>query len=227
MGILSRIAMMTKAVTNDVLDKIENPTVMMNQYLRDLDEQIASTEQAVIEKQAQQRILQGKLADLDGHISYYEGKAEQAAMEAREVDARTAIEAKLLYQEQRAETFRLQQLADQAIVELQQRVEALKEERQQLQNKRTELVTRMQKAGANANQGYPWGSHLQGSSATQGFNRIEQKILEWEAQQEISRKYNPYASAASPEAEQQTTRNSHVEEELQRLMQKQQTVSNS
>lgn len=225
MGILSRIAMMTKAVTNEVLDKIENPTVMMNQYLRELDEQISSVEQTIVEKQAQQRILQAKLADLDSHISYYTGKAEQAAAEGREVDARTAIEAKFLYQEQKEETSRLQLLAEQTIVELQQRVEAMKEERTQLQSKRTELVTRMQKA--NNGNGAPWGSHLQASSASQGFNRIEQKILEWEAQQEISRTYKPYDAANSNASEQNIVRNSHVEEELQRLLQKKQAVSNS
>ncbi|GIP18547.1 protein LiaH [Paenibacillus montaniterrae] len=224
MGILRRIVSMTKAAANEMLDKMENPAMMMNQYLRDLEEQIAQAEQAVVEQQTQERILQAKLDDNNVQIAHYEEKAEQAALEGRERDARAALEAKLLYQEQYDQNVKLQQMAAQAIVELKQRIEAMKEEQAQLQNKRSELMTRLQQTGGS--KGYPFASNLQANSATQGFNRIEQKIMEWEAQQEVYASNYGYKTPTTGYAEQQQElRNAYVDEELQRLMQKQSSKS--
>lgn len=84
-----------------------------------------------------ERVLQAK-------ASFYEGKVEQAAVAGeREGDACMAIEAKLLYLEQTEETLRLQQLAKQAVLDLELRVLALKEEKAWLQEKWTELITRV------------------------------------------------------------------------------------
>lgn len=235
MGILSRIVSMTKAAANEVLDKLESPSLLMNQYLRDLDEQIAQAEQAVVEQQAKERILQTKLDDCSKQMAYYEEKAEQAALEGREFDARTAIEAKLLYQENFEDVLKSQQLTSQAIIEWQQRIEMLKEERTQLQNKRNELMTRLQKV--NVNEGFAgFSGTLHASSASQGFNRIEQKIMEWEAQQEVAKgsfsygapsgygvttSYGASVSSANINEQQQAERSAYVDAELQRLMEKQ------
>lgn len=221
MGILRRIVSMTKAAANEVLDKIENPTMMMNHYLRDLEEQIAQTEQAVAEQQTQQRILQSKLDDCSAQIAHYEQKAEQAVADDREIDARMALEAKVLYTEQYEQNAKLQQLAAHAVIELKQRVEDLKQEHEQLKNKRTELMTRMQQSGASSS--YPFASQLNEQSATQGFNRIEQKIMEWEAQQEIAKTHYSCAASASNTEQQQQMRAAHVDQELQRLLQKQES----
>lgn len=223
MGILRRIVSMTKAAANEMLDKMENPAMMMNQYLRDLEEQIAQAEQAVVEQQTQERILQAKLDDTNVQIAHYEEKAEQAALEGRERDARAALEAKLLYQEQYDQNVKLQQMAAQAVVELKQRIEAMKEEQAHLQNKRSELMTRLQQTGGS--KGYPFASNLQTNSATQGFNRIEQKIMEWEVQQEVYASNYGYKAPTGYSEQQQELRNAYVDEELQRLMQKQSSKS--
>lgn len=221
MGILRRIVSMTKAAANEVLDKIESPAIMMNHYLRDLDDQIAQAEHSVFEQQTQKRILQAKLDSFNAQIAFYQEKAEQAAAEGRERDARTALEAKLLYIEQYEETSKLQRLAEQAVVELEQRIETMKEERTQLQSKRNELVTRMQQV--NGNKSYPAFAtgNLQGGSATQGFSRIEQKIMEWEAQHEIAQSNRNFNPSANYTEQQQQARSAYVDEEMQRLMQKQ------
>lgn len=40
MGVFKRIKDMTKASVNDMLDKVEDPIVMLNQYLRDMEAEI-------------------------------------------------------------------------------------------------------------------------------------------------------------------------------------------
>jgi phage shock protein A len=218
MGILQRVVSMTKAAANEMLDKMENPVMMLNHYLRDLDEEIAKTEHALAQQQAQDRMLQSKLSEFSGQVSYYEGKAEQAAIGEREAEARTALEAKLLYLEQAEETARLQQLAKQAVLDLGYRIEALKEEKTRLQGKRAELITRVQQTTATP-AGY--SNSLHGSSASQGFERIEQKVMEQEAARELARgSYGSLHASAYGSDQQLEQRKARVDEELKRLQTK-------
>ncbi|MBH5320129.1 PspA/IM30 family protein [Paenibacillus sp. GSMTC-2017] len=219
MGILHRVFSMTKAAANEVLDKIENPVMMLNHYLRDLDEEIAKVERSIAQQHAQTRFLQTKLGELHGQASYYDQKAEQAATAGREAETRTALEAKLLYLEQAEETARLHHIAEQAAIELTGRLESLKEEKVRLQGKRNELITRVRQAegtSSSSQTNSPYG----GSTAAQGFDRIEQKVMEWEAGRELAKgSYSVYSSGNGYE-QQQEQRNARVDEELNRLLQK-------
>ncbi|WP_169085697.1 PspA/IM30 family protein [Paenibacillus sp. PL91] len=218
MGILQRVVSMTKAAANEMLDKIENPVMMLNHYLRDLDEDIAKAERAMEQQQVQERMLQAKLNDLNEQAAHYGEKAEQALSAEREVDARMALEAKFIYQEQAEETTRLQQLAKQAVIELGLHVQNLKEEKVKLQGKHTELVNRVrQTAGAP---GYKSEHSLQGSSASRGFERIEMKVMEWEAERELAKGYNRVDAGKIGFDHQQEQRSARVDEELKRLLQK-------
>ncbi|OBZ11112.1 PspA/IM30 family protein [Bacillus sp. FJAT-26390] len=222
MGILQRVVSMTKAAANEMLDKMENPVMMLNHYLRDLDEEIAKAERSMEHQQVQERMLQAKLKDLNEQAGYYEGKAEQAAATDREVDARMALEAKFVYQEQIEETTRLQQLAKQAALDLELHVETLKEEKKRLQGKRTELISRVQQtAGAT---GQRSAQSLQGSSASRGFERIEMKVMEWEAQQELAKGSYGLDARSNGLDQKQEQRSARVDEELKRLLQKKPSV---
>ncbi|RCW51706.1 PspA/IM30 family protein [Paenibacillus prosopidis] len=217
MGILQRVVSMTKAAANEMLDKIENPVMMLNHYLRDLDEEIVKAEQAMEQQQVQERMLQAKLNDLNEQAGYYDGKAEQALAAEREVDARMALEAKLLYQEQAEETTRLQQLAKQAVLDLELHVQTLKEEKIRLQGKHTELITRVRHTGTP---GHKSVQPLQGSAASRGFERIEMKVMEWEAGRELAKGSYGVNAGRMGFDQQQEQRSARVDEELKRLLQK-------
>ncbi|ANY67642.1 hypothetical protein BBD42_15010 [Paenibacillus sp. BIHB 4019] len=218
MGILQRVFSMTKAAANEMLDKMENPVTMLNQYLRDLDEDIANTERESLHQQAQERAFLAKLSELQQQADYYESKAEQAVAGEREEEARAALEAKLAYADQKEETTKLLQLAKQSAFELGLRLESLKEEKVRLHEKRKELVLRMKKTDGAA--GYSSADSLHGSFASRGFDRIEQKLMEREAQQELSKASYSMDGAPTGTAEQNAQQSARVEEELQRLLQK-------
>lgn len=224
MGVLQRIVNMTRAAANEMLDKMENPVMMMNHYLRDLEDEIAAAERSQVQQLAQERVLKAKASELEAQAKQYEGKAEQAAVAGREAEARAALEAKLLYLEQAGETARLQQLAQQAALDLKLRVEALKEEKEQLQAKRTELAARAQRAGATAavsGGNYAGGAYgLQGSEAARGFERMEQKVMEWEARSELARSNSPAYGTGGIADQQASERNALIEEQLQQLLDK-------
>ncbi|KQN96301.1 PspA/IM30 family protein [Paenibacillus sp. Leaf72] len=218
MGILQRVFSMTKAAANEMLDKMENPVTMLNQYLRDLDEDIANTERESLHQQAQERAFLAKLSELQQQADYYESKAEQAVAGEREEEARAALEAKLAYADQKEETTKLAQLAKQSAFELGLRLESLKEEKIRLQEKRKELVLRLKKTDGAT--GYSSADSLHGSFASRGFDRIEQKLMEREAQQELSKASYGLDGAPTGTAEQNAQQSARVEEELQRLLQK-------
>jgi len=223
MGILQRVVNMTKAAANEMLDKVENPVMMMNHYLRDLDENIAKAEHSLLQQQVQERVSLTKYDELKAQAAHYEQKAEQAAAADREAEARAALEAMLLYQEKADETAKLVQLAKSAALDLELHIDALKEEKTKLQAKREELMTRVRRAshgaGSDSNRtAYSW----QHNSASKGFERIEQKVMEWEAQQELARAYSNdrgIQTAAIADLKQEQ-RDAMVEEQLQRLLQK-------
>ncbi|MEK3882471.1 PspA/IM30 family protein [Paenibacillus sp. PL2-23] len=222
MGILQRVMNMTRAAANEMLDKMENPVMMLNHYLRDLDEEIERTERTLFQQQAQERLHSAKLEEQHAQALYYERKAEGAAAEGREAEARTALEAKLLYEEQAEETRRHREHAKQAATELQLKADSLKEEKTRLQGKRTELIARVQKSAAlNGSAGAGYGSppQLHGSAAVKGFERIEQKVLEWEAARELSRASAPGGGTGGLDAKQEQ-RSALVEAQLQRLLNK-------
>lgn len=225
MGILQRVMNMTKAAANEMLDKMENPVMMLNHYLRDLDEEIERAEGMLSKQQVQERLMGSKLEELHAQAQYYEGKAEQAALEGRETEARMALEAKLLYLEQAEDTVKLRDLATQAASDLKLRVEGLKEEKTRLQGKREELMTRVRQMNATSDArvgAYGGATHLNGSSAAKGFERIEQKVMEWEALQELARTAPPsgYGGSYAPADPKQEQRSALVEEQLQRLLNK-------
>ncbi|MGG4145825.1 PspA/IM30 family protein [Paenibacillus algorifonticola] len=218
MGILQRVFSMTKAAANEMLDKMENPVTMLNQYLRDLDEDIANTERESLHQQAQERAFLAKLSELQQQADYYESKAEQAVAGEREEEARAALEAKLAYADQREETSKLAQLAKQSAFELGLRLESLKEEKIRLHEKRKELVLRMKKTDGAT--GYSSADYLHGSFASRGFDRIEQKLMEREAQQELSKSPYGVGRDTAGNTQQNEQQSARVEEELQRLLQK-------
>lgn len=219
MGILQRVFSMTKAAANEVLDKLENPVMMLNQYLRELDEEISAAERNAANQQAQERLLSAKLKEQQAQAGHYEEKAVQAAEQNREAEARAALEAKLLYLEQAEETIKLQQLARQTAEELSRRAEQLKEERVRLHSKRTELTARARQASPSPGSGSA-AFGAKGSEAVRGFERIEQKVMEWEAQRDLTGAKAGYSGAEGLDLSfsQQEKRNDRVEEELQRLL---------
>jgi phage shock protein A len=63
MGVFKRITDMTKAGMNEMLDKVEDPVVMLNQYIRDMEEEIAQAEVTVAKQIANERKLLQRLEE--------------------------------------------------------------------------------------------------------------------------------------------------------------------
>lgn len=209
MGVLKRLFDISKAAANEALDKLEQPVMMMNHYLRSMEEEIHSVQQALIKEAAAERRLEQQIAECNRLAEQSEHKAAQAIQDDRSIEARQALEAKLTYMEKAADYTQAYEDSKQRTAELARQLNKAKAEYEAMQEKREQLTVRAQKAEAKAQTSMPsFSTGVETGSAARGFQRIEATILQKEAQIEIAESMKA-AAAASREA--------LIEEQLSRL----------
>ena len=92
MGVFQRIKDMTKASVHDLLDKVEDPVLMLNQYLRDMEEEIAKAEVTVAKQMASERKLKERLEETNRLGAERELRAAAALKEGRRIVAMSFCE---------------------------------------------------------------------------------------------------------------------------------------
>lgn len=223
-SIFNRITTLTKAAIHEGLNKLEDPVLLTGQYLRDLDDKISSAESKQRELKVTASVLERRKAEYLVQADSSEAAAIQAMSEGNEPAARVAVEAKLRYLESVQETETILEETLQALAALEVNLQNAKAEHTRLKAKRAELAERARKAAEankraaqNSAAAYP-GAPLRGhvinaGAATRGFERMEDKINEWEAQA------GPFAQPADPAID--PALQGAVEAELARLRSKQ------
>ena len=77
-GILDRFASIIKANINDLLDKAEDPSKMIEQYMRDLTESLAEVREATAGVMAEETRTKRMLDDNQKEIDRFESLARKA-----------------------------------------------------------------------------------------------------------------------------------------------------
>ena len=102
MAILERFADIIKANINDLLDKCEDPAKMIDQYLRDLTEDLAEVKQETAAVMAEETRTKRMLDDNAAEVQRFEGLARKALAAGNEGDARVFLGKKQQLEEKAA-----------------------------------------------------------------------------------------------------------------------------
>lgn len=185
MGIFKRLRDMTMASINDLLDKAEDPVKMLNQFLRDMEEDILEAEAAVAKQIAIEKKFKQQVEELEELVARREEQALKALEQNNEDLARRALQDKK-EQQAKLDDFKSQHTVAKTNADrLRSQLDEMKDEFGKMKNKKDTLVARAEaaKAQKHINQAM---SGFGTDNAAKGFDRMTEKVLQMEAEAQAS-----------------------------------------
>lgn len=216
MGIFSRMGDIMKANINDLIDRAEDPEKMVKQIIRDLQQEVSKSTQALGKAMASQRIAERQYKTALQTSADWEAKAKAALAAGNTELAKKALSYKVKAD---ADVTSYQQMYETITTQtdaIRNQVETLKAKLEEAKSRQAMLVARSQMAKTQKNLAQSMGG-INASSSMDKFNRMEEKIMQQEAEAaafaEISGSSNP-----DTQTFEQLEGAAKVDVELQRLM---------
>lgn len=175
MGILKRFKDIMASNINALLDKAEDPEKMIDQYLRDIQEDLRNVKSETATVMAEEQRCKRQLDECDAEIVKMQNYAEKALLAGNEADAMKFLEKKnQLIQKQ----VPLQQAYDAAAAnsaKMKQLHDKLTKDVQDLNNRRDAIKAKVQVAKTQEKMNKMIGSVGDSSASLAAFDRMEAK----------------------------------------------------
>jgi phage shock protein A len=180
MTIVERISTLVRANINDLIDRAEDPEVVIKQLLTDMHSQLLQAKTQVAAAIADEKQLYERYQQNQEQADEYQRKAELAVEKGEDDLAREALTRRVAFQ-QTADGFKSQYDSQATQVEeLKGALGQLEEKIQEAETKRDLLVARSRRARAETEIRTTL-SGLDEGSALASFERMEQKVNQAEA----------------------------------------------
>lgn len=209
--VFKRIRDFAAAAVHEFIDSVEDPMMMLKQYIRDMEAEIAKAERAVARQQALAEKFQKQADEARKFVAKRAGQAQLAVEAGEEELARQALQSKLAYEEQVKQYEQLHKEAEQHVRQLMQQLIEMKERYQLLKDRKQALAAKAQAVKMKETLRETI-SKFDFEDIMNSFARIEDKILEMEHRTKLRNMSNTYDAKMTKLEYDQA-----VEEELKKL----------
>lgn len=216
MGIFKRLRDLTMASINDLLDKAEDPVKMLNQFLRDMEEDILEAEAAVAKQIAIEKKFKQQADEAEDMVNRRGEQAMKALEQGNEELARKALQDKKEHQARYDEFKRQYDIAKANADQLRSQLSEMKDEFGKMKNKKDLLVARAESAKAQKQINQTM-SGFGKDNAAKGFDRMTEKVMQLEAEAEASKDIRSSSRTLDDELDALDKNGSGVEDELAAL----------
>jgi len=215
---VKRVKTVVSSELNAMLDKAEDPVKMLDQFMRDMAEDIREVEAAVAKQIANEKMLKRKMDDAQAMVEKRQKQAEQAIVAGNDDLARRALEDKKQHESTATTLTESWQRAKQDSELLKTKLDEMKKEYQQMNLKKDSLKARAESAKTRTKINRTM-SNVGNDKSRQGFERMEEKVLRFEAEAETSEDLS-FASRTLDDEFEELSKTSEVDDELAKLKEK-------
>ena len=221
MAILERVSDIIRANINDMLDKMEDPAIMIDQYLIDLLEDLAEVKRSTAEVMGEETRTKRLVDNNKTEVEKYADLAKKALVAGNEGDARVFLAKKQELENRDSELMDVYAAAHENAMKMRQMHDKLAADIQTLQARRTMIKSKVSIAKTQEIINQASSSANQTEDAMDAFTRMEEKadrmLDEANAMAELN--IEPIDPAEALEEKYGEAGNTSVDEELVKLKQ--------
>lgn len=208
--VLKRMRDMFVASVHEGLDKLENPKVMLNQYVRDMESDIAKAKQTIVKQHTIAYQFKKKYEEANEVAGKRKNQAQLAFDAGEEELAKKALTEMKYLEGKAAEHKASYEQASSQLAELKEQLATLETRLQDVKDKKQALIARANAAKAKEHMNATFDK-IDSESAYREFLRIENRIEELEIRADYSK------SAEAGTATSQSEFADEVEAEIEKM----------
>ena len=216
MGVMERLSTLIRANINDMLDQAEDPEIMLNQILRDMESEITKARSQVADMMAQERLFRDDLNAEQDKGRHMEERAEHYVRQGNDDMAREALKRKADSDANAAVLQQQLNAQSEMVSRLRGQLDALDDKYKQALGNRDALLARYRRAKTQQHVNQTMSS-LDVTDYSSDLSRMEQRIRTTEARSMAESELNNDFSDDSSSAFDSAERNTQVDDDLAAL----------